>query len=58
VLDRIDCNVESTHLKVEAGLGELRKAERYQRKNWKMKCILIEAVIFVILLFVLVIKLS
>ncbi len=58
VVDRIDCNIENTQVKVEAGVEELKKAERYQRKNRKMKCIVILAVIVIILLFVLLIKIS
>ena len=55
VVDRIDHNIESTSLKVEAGLNELKKADQYQKKNRKMKCIVIEAVIVVVLLFILIV---
>ena len=55
VIDRIDHSIENTSLKVEAGLNELKKAERYQKKNRKMKCIVIEAVIVVVLLLILII---
>ena len=58
VVDRIEYNVEHTQMKVEAGVAELRQAERYQRKNWKMKCILVLAVVVIILLFVLMVKIS
>jgi len=55
VIDRIDHSIENTSLKVEAGLNELKQADRYQKKNRKMKCIVIEAVIVVVLLFILII---
>ena len=55
MIDRIDHSIENTSLKVEAGLNELKKADKYQKKNRKMKCIVIEAVIVVILLFILII---
>ena len=55
VVDRIDHNIENTSLKVEAGLNELKKADQYQKKNRKMKCIVIEAVIVVVLLFILIV---
>ena len=58
VIDRIDQNVENTQIKVEQGLQQLKKAERYQQKNRKMHCIVILAVIVIILLFVLIIKIS
>ncbi len=58
VVDRIDCNIENTQMKVESGVRELKKAEQHQRKNRKMKCIVILAVIVIILLFVLLIKIS
>ena len=58
VIDRIDHNVENTQIKVHDGLEQLKKAEKYQRSNRKMKCILILAVIVVILLIVLAIKVS
>jgi len=55
VIDRIDHNIEQTQIKVESGLKQLKKADQYQRKNRKMKCIVIEAVIVVILLLILII---
>jgi syntaxin 16 len=55
VLDRIDYNVERTTDQVSQGLKQLQKAERYQRSNRKMKCILCMAVTVVVLLFLLVI---
>ena len=58
VIDRIDYNVEHTQIKVKDGLEQLKKAERYQRKNRKMKCIFILAVIVVVLLIALAIKVS
>lgn len=53
ILDRIDYNIENAHIKVEAGLGELKKARKHQSSNMKMKCILIEAVIVISLIFIL-----
>ena len=55
MIDRIDHSIENTSLKVEAGMNELKKADKYQKKNRKMKCIVIEAVIVVVLLFILII---
>ena len=55
MIDRIDHSIENTSLKVEAGMNELKKADKYQKKNRKMKCIVIEAVIVVLLLFILII---
>ncbi len=43
---------------MEDGLRELKKAERYQRKDLKMRCILILAVILVILILILFAKLA
>ena len=43
VLDRIDYNIECTQTKVFEGYKQLQKAERYQRKNRKVVCILILA---------------
>ena len=55
IIDRIDHNIENTQIKVEEGLKQLKKAERYQKKDRKMHCIVILAVIVMILLFVLII---
>ena len=55
MIDRIDHSIENTSMKVEAGMNELKKADKYQKKNRKMKCIVIEAVIVVLLLFILII---
>ena len=54
VIDRIDHNIENTQIKVEAGLKQLKQADSYQKKNRKMKCIVIEAVIVIVLLFILI----
>ncbi|KOB69583.1 Syntaxin-16 [Operophtera brumata] len=43
VLDRIDYNIEQTQVQVHEGYKQLQKAERYQRKNRKMHCILVMA---------------
>lgn len=54
ILDRIDYNVEATQTRVYEGYKQLQKAERYQRANRKMYCILMLSVI-VLLLFILLI---
>jgi len=54
VVDRIDYNIENTQIKVEEGLKQLKKAEKYQSKNLKMKCIFCLSATLLILLFVLV----
>lgn len=55
IIDRIDYNIEHAHMRVEEGLKSLKQAEKYQKQDKKMHCILILAVIFIILLFVLII---
>lgn len=52
ILDRIDYNIESTQTKVFEGYKQLQKAEKYQRKNKKIYCILILAsmIMFMIIL--------
>ncbi|CAB3365974.1 syntaxin-16 [Cloeon dipterum] len=55
VLDRIDFNVERTQEQVTQGFRQLQKAERYQRSNRKMKCILIMTATVIVLLFLLII---
>lgn len=55
VLDRIDFNIEQTHVQVSEGYKQLQKAERYQRKNRKMKCIMILCVVVVVLFFLLIV---
>lgn len=54
ILDRIDYNVESTQTRVYEGYKQLQKAERYQRANKKMCCILIlsAASLFMIVLMI------
>ncbi|XP_009860254.3 syntaxin-16-like [Ciona intestinalis] len=54
VLDRIDYNVENAVVKTETGLGELKKAEEYQKKNRKLFVIMGMAVIVIILLIILI----
>lgn len=59
VVDRIDYNMENVQTSVQQGLQQLNKAAAYQRKNAKMKCILILAATTVFLIVVLFItKLS
>lgn len=55
ILDRIDYNIEQTQVSVQEGYKQLQKAERYQKKNRKMHCILILAVTIVVLVLVLII---
>jgi len=49
IVDRIDYNIENTSIQVEKGVEQLKKAARYQKKDRKMYCIVILAVIDVIL---------
>ena len=49
IVDRIDYNIENTSIQVEEGVEQLKKAARYQKKDRKMYCIVILAVIDVIL---------
>jgi syntaxin 16 len=53
-VDRIDFNIENASLRVEEGLKQLQKAERYQGQNRKMKCILVLSAVLVILLLILI----
>ncbi|CAH2056941.1 unnamed protein product, partial [Iphiclides podalirius] len=55
VLDRIDYNIEQTQVQVQEGYKQLQKAERYQRNNRKMHCILILAVTVIVLVILLII---
>lgn len=55
VLDRIDYNVEQTHVQVKEGLKQLQKADTYQRKNRKMCAIVVLAAVTILLLFILVV---
>lgn len=52
ILDRIDYNIECTQTKVFEGYSQLQKAEKYQRKNKRVYCILIlaSAIMFMIVL--------
>ncbi|XP_071785497.1 syntaxin-16-like isoform X1 [Asterias amurensis] len=54
VLDRIDYNVDKTATKVEQGLKQLQKAEKYQKKNRKMFIIMILSVILIVLIIILI----
>lgn len=58
IVDRIDHNVETAHIRVEDGLQQLKKAERHQRKNLKMRCILGLAATLIFLVLVLFAKLA
>lgn len=55
VLDRIDYNIEQTQVQVHEGLKQLQKADRYQRKNRKMHCILVLAVMVIVMAVLLII---
>lgn len=54
VVDRIDYNIENTQIKVDEGLKQLKKAEKYQSKNRKMKCIFCLSTSLIVLLIILV----
>lgn len=55
VLDRIDFNIEQTHVQVYEGFKQLQKADAYQRKNRKMCAIIVLASITILLFFILII---
>ncbi|XP_072948097.1 syntaxin-16 [Epargyreus clarus] len=55
VLDRIDYNIEQTQVQVQEGYKQLQKAERYQRTNRKMHCILVLGITIVVLVILLII---
>ncbi|XP_073962662.1 syntaxin 16 [Choristoneura fumiferana] len=55
ILDRIDYNIENTQVQVHEGFKQLQKAERYQKRNRKMHCILILAVLVIVLVVLLII---
>ncbi|XP_041974581.1 syntaxin-16 [Aricia agestis] len=55
VLDRIDYNIEQTQVQVHEGFKQLQKAERYQRQNRKMHCILILAITCIVMVILLII---
>lgn len=54
VLDRIDYNVEQTQTRVTEGYKQLQRAEMYQRKNRKMHCILILAIVTLFMMILLI----
>lgn len=54
ILDRIDYNIEQTHLQVYEGYKQLQKADAYSRKNRKMCVIISLALTTVLLIFVLI----
>ena len=56
VVDRIDYNIEQSTLRVSSALQSVRKAERYQASNRKMKCIMGLTAAIVLMLLLLIIK--
>jgi len=58
IVDRIDYNIESTSIKVEEGLKQLKLAAKHQGKNRKLKCILLLTVTFIFLIIILIIAKS
>nr|KAG5712189.1 hypothetical protein BaRGS_014539 [Batillaria attramentaria] len=54
ILDRIDYNIEHATVQVDKGLQQLQKAEKYQKKNRKMLCIMVLALVIVILIIILI----
>lgn len=55
ILDRIDYNIEQTHLQVFEGYKQLQKADGYSRKNRKMCVIISLAMATVLLIFLLIV---
>ncbi|KAF2355692.1 Target SNARE coiled-coil domain [Trinorchestia longiramus] len=54
LVDRIDCNIETTSVKVREGREQLQKAHHHQKKNRNLICILSLAAAIVILILLLV----
>ena len=54
VVDRIDYNVENTHIKVEDAVKHLQKAANYQKRNRKCVCIAATVAITFVLIILLV----
>ncbi|VDN26681.1 unnamed protein product [Gongylonema pulchrum] len=55
VLDRIDYNVEQATLRVKSALTSVQRAEKYQRGDRKMYCIVILSISIIVLLILLII---
>ncbi|KAJ8881943.1 hypothetical protein PR048_018430 [Dryococelus australis] len=55
ILDRIDYNVEQTQMQVQHGYQQLQKADKLQRKNRKMVCILVLATSTILMTILLII---
>lgn len=55
ILDRIDFNIEQTHVQVQEGYKQLQKAHAHQRKNRKMCAIIVLASVTILLFFILII---
>ena len=53
ILDRIDYNIESTNINLEAGHEELKKAEKYQSSN-RTKILIIILLLLVVFLTIFV----
>lgn len=54
-MDRIDYNVEQSTLKVKSALKSVQKAEKYQKNDKKMHCIVCLSITIIILLILLII---
>merc|ERR1712012_602025 len=56
ILDRIDYNIEQVVVKSKEANVQLQKAEKNQKSNRAMKCILLLVVINLILILILIVK--
>jgi syntaxin 16 len=54
MVDRIDYNVENTHVKVEEGVKHLQKAANYQKRNRKCVCVFSTVMITFLVIILLV----
>jgi len=52
VVDRIDYNVENTHVKVEEGVKHLQTAANYQKRN--RKCMFIVSTVFITIFIIII----
>eukprot|EP00249_Psilotum_nudum_P012021 c23536_g1_i2 orf=363-686(-) len=56
IVDRIDYNIQNAAASVEAGVKQLEKAERTQKKGGMVLCIIILICLCLFMIFMLVIK--